>query len=218
MTEAKQVKGRTLAKVPERRSQMQRREEMRQLVAKAAFDEIAEFGHSAFRTAAVFRRAGVSKGGMQHHFPTKDALTLAAVRYGLEQSATVTAKIIDQDARDGKELVGLLFKDLLIYFGDERFWVILDITIHASKMGDLAGAIHHMVNEYRSPVYERWKQRLIDFGWSAERADAAVKMATALVSGSAVRFLWTREPPSVELQDIWQQAILKVADAPDHGS
>lgn len=188
---------------------------MRQLVAKAAFDEIAEFGHSAFRTAAVFTRAGVSKGGMQHHFPTKDSLTLAAVRYGLEQSAIPTASLIEQEVDSSEELVALLLEDLMIYFGDERFWVTLDITIHASKIGDLAGAIHQMVNEFRSPVYDRWKERLTGLGWSADRAEAAVKMATALVSGSAIRYLWTRELPAPELRKLWQTAILSISDASD---
>lgn len=188
---------------------------MQTLVAKAAFDEIAEFGHSAFRTAAVFKRAGVSKGGMQHHFPTKDALTLAAVRYGLEQSAAVTASIIGQEAVNVEELVQLMFKDLAAYFGDDRFWATLDITIHASKMDELAGGIHEMVSEFRLPVYERWTERLTEFGWSRDRADAAVKMATALVSGSAIRFLWTREAPHPELQELWQRSILSIADNPD---
>lgn len=204
------------AGAPRRRSQAERRDEMRHRVATAAFEEIAEHGHSEFRTAAVFKRAGVSKGGMQHHFPTKDDLTLLVVEHGLEQSAKVTRKFIESDASSAEELVGLIFEDLLSYFGDDRFWVTLDITIHASKNGGLAEAIHRMVSDYRAPVYERWAQRLTEFGWSPARADAAVKMATALVSGSAIRFLWSREQPTKELRELWLRSIMSIADAPDH--
>lgn len=214
MTEA----NRESAMPPRRRSQAERRDEMRRLVATAAFEEIAEHGHSEFRTAAVFKRAGVSKGGMQHHFPTKDDLTLLAVEHGLEQSAKVTRQFLEAKASSVEELVKLIFEDLLSYFGDDRFWVTLDITIHASKNGGLAEAIHRMVSDYRAPVYERWAERLVQFGWSPARADVAVKMATALVSGSAIRFLWTQEKPLPELQELWRRSILSISDAPNNAS
>jgi AcrR family transcriptional regulator len=191
-----------------RRSQAARRKEMREIVARAAFDEIAEFGYSEFRTAAVFSRAGVSKGGMQHHFPTKASLTLAAIDYGLNESTQIAEQNLLKTINGPTDLARLLVDDLVSYFSNQRFWVTLDITIHASKNGELAQAIHQAVDRYRTPVYESWAKRLESEGWATDKAQDIVHLATAMVSGSAIRHLWTGEGPLPSIRQLWIDVIL----------
>lgn len=67
----------TLARVP----QEERSRVMRQRLLEATVDMLVERGWSGTSTTLVSRRAGVSRGAQLHHFPTKNALVLAAVEH-----------------------------------------------------------------------------------------------------------------------------------------
>ena len=66
---------------PVRVPQEQRSRAMRARLLEATVDCLVEHGWSGTSTTLVSQRAGVSRGAQLHHFPTKDALVLAAVEY-----------------------------------------------------------------------------------------------------------------------------------------
>lgn len=192
---------------PTRRSQQQRNDEMRALLAKAAYDEIAEKGHSSFRTAPVFARAGVSKGGMQHYFPTKNSLTLAAVEYAFDQANLMSAEFMQRPVQSARDVLNNLLDDLEEYFGHNRFLVSLDITLHAAKSETLASEIRRRISDARTPIYRRWAERFEQFGYSAVNARFLVETATLLASGAAIRKLWTPLDPAIKQK--WITMILE---------
>ena len=53
----------------------------RRRLLDAAIDELLASGYSGLTSSAVSRRAGVSRGAQQHHFPHKDMLVAEAVQY-----------------------------------------------------------------------------------------------------------------------------------------
>jgi AcrR family transcriptional regulator len=67
-----------------RRTQEQRRAETRARLLDAALDCLVDVGASATTTLEVARRAGLSRGAQQHHFPTKAALMVAIARHVTE--------------------------------------------------------------------------------------------------------------------------------------
>lgn len=67
----------TAARVP----QEERTRAMRSRLLEATVELLAERGWSGTTTTLVSKRAGVSRGAQLHHFPTKDALVLAAVEH-----------------------------------------------------------------------------------------------------------------------------------------
>ncbi|XVQ09138.1 TetR/AcrR family transcriptional regulator [Spirillospora sp. CA-255316] len=68
-----------------RRTQEQRRAETQQRLLDATADALADLGWSGLSTTEVSRRAGVSRGAQQHHYPTKMALVAAALEHLLER-------------------------------------------------------------------------------------------------------------------------------------
>nr|BFE29214.1 TetR/AcrR family transcriptional regulator [Actinomadura rugatobispora] len=68
-----------------RRTQEQRRTETRQRLLDATADALADLGWSRLSTTEVSRRAGVSRGAQQHHYPTKMALVAAALEHLLDR-------------------------------------------------------------------------------------------------------------------------------------
>lgn len=61
--------------------QEERTRAMRSRLLEATVELLAERGWSGTTTTLVSKRAGVSRGAQLHHFPTKDALVLAAVEH-----------------------------------------------------------------------------------------------------------------------------------------
>jgi AcrR family transcriptional regulator len=163
---------------------------MRVRLARAAFEVIAERGHSAFRTAAVVERAGVSQGALVHHFATKEGLTLAAVDYAFANASAKTETVIVEGLAAGDDPIDLMIADFRFYFFHDDFWVSLDITINGSKTPTLADGIREIVPRYRLGVYNRWVGILVDAGWANTDAMEIVRMTAALVTGFGIRTLF----------------------------
>lgn len=172
-----------------RRTQVERSEEMRARLARAAYEVIAERGHSAFRTAAVADRAGVSQGAQTHHFPTKDALTLAAIDYAFATSST-RSEAIAARYNGRNDPIALMIEDFRQFFMGDEFWVALDITIDGSKDAELSRDVRPIVTQYRKPVNDRWIEILVQAGWNAKDATSIVRMTSALIGGFGMRTLW----------------------------
>jgi AcrR family transcriptional regulator len=69
---------------------MSRSSGAREAALAAADALLSEGGVAAFTLDAVAARAGISKGGLLYHFPTKEALLAALMRRCLEEEADPT--------------------------------------------------------------------------------------------------------------------------------
>jgi AcrR family transcriptional regulator len=67
------------------RTQAQRRDEMRHALLEAAVDSLVELGFARTTTLEVQRRAGVSRGALLHHFPSKAELLVATIAHLAER-------------------------------------------------------------------------------------------------------------------------------------
>jgi AcrR family transcriptional regulator len=68
-----------------RRTQEQRRSETQTRLLDATADALADLGWAGLSTTEVSRRAGVSRGAQQHHYPTKMVLVAAALEHLLNK-------------------------------------------------------------------------------------------------------------------------------------
>jgi AcrR family transcriptional regulator len=68
-----------------RRTQAERSADTTAKLLEATADALLELGYAGTTTTEVCRRAGVSRGAMLHHFPSKDELVAAAVAHIVDQ-------------------------------------------------------------------------------------------------------------------------------------
>lgn len=76
---------------PQRRSQVDRRVEMRRRLAAATLDALAEHGHAGASLSVILTLAGVSRGAWAHHFDNK-AEMLALAAEGLLRDAVAATR------------------------------------------------------------------------------------------------------------------------------
>ncbi|WP_108717568.1 TetR family transcriptional regulator [Miniimonas sp. S16] len=148
----------------------------------------------------VARRAGVSKGGLLHHFPSRDALLEALMRHllaafdtsverELERAQAEDPTEADAPGRLTRAYVRAVFADLAE--GDRaREQITLMGMIGASE------AVSHVLRADD----ESWRSRVAGDGLEPLRAELVMKAADGLTAS----LMWSRTPARehVELRDL----------------
>lgn len=78
-----------------RRTQAERSAATRARLIEAAIESLHRFGYAATSTTLVADRAGVSRGAMLHHFPTKADLMMAVVQATYDADMAAYALIME---------------------------------------------------------------------------------------------------------------------------
>ena len=86
----------------------QRSIETQKTIIDATLQAIDELGYHRASTTEIVKRAGMSRGGMLHHFPTKVELLSAAFKQLHDEVAADVRELIAQAQLDGREWVDLL--------------------------------------------------------------------------------------------------------------
>src|SRR5438552_2953162 len=112
---------------PPRRTQAERTGETLGRILNAAVDLLTTKGYAGFRTAEVAAKAGISRGALMHHFPSRDELLLAVVEEVFRRAGEAgraragTAYSVD-------EAIAALLSDSYDFFFSELFLVALDLA------------------------------------------------------------------------------------------
>lgn len=192
------------AKPVRRRTQAERSEEMRSRLKTAAFEVVAAGGLDALRIATVADHAGVSQGAVLHHFPNKNAITLGAVEQALELANAESA--VWEFSTDAPErLLEAMVSEFRAFFFSDRFWVAAGITIQHNRDADFSSELAARVAELRDPIYSAWAQRLESAGWPPHAALKLVRSCAGLLSGAAIRRLWS--PPDTLTDEILEDWV-----------
>lgn len=166
---------------------------MKDRLCKAAFEQIRDHGYVNFRTAAVTRLAGVSQGAYMHHFPTKNDLALATMRYAYEEATAASVALIARTSPDSDEMAALI-EDAKSFFFSPAFRVALDILMAGGSDEALRQQLVAVTVHYRGKIERAWLEKLIDYGWSLPAAEEVLAMTFSLVRGFAMRLLVEPDP------------------------
>lgn len=109
-------------------------------ILNAAVEVMLEFGYSGASTVRIQERAGVSRGRLLHHFPSRDALLIAAAQH-LAQAR------IDELPRDHvwptdpSERIDSIVDAMAATFRQGYFWAATELWIAARTHEDLREAL-----------------------------------------------------------------------------
>ena len=106
-------------------SQEDRTRAMRTRLMEATIDSLVELGWSGTTTTVVSQRAGVSRGAQLHHFPTKQALVVAAVEHLMLMRREELAAIAESEQRTTREILEILSQLFVspVFFAALELWV-----------------------------------------------------------------------------------------------
>ena len=129
------------------------RDHRRQQIAEAAIELFGDRGFERTRMEDVARAAGVAKGTLYQYFDDKEALLEGVLQMMLgdfeEQLAAATIAVDAHRPLDRLRSVTRAMVDVMVGLGSAyRFF--FEYLLHASRVGDRAGAFTEMLRQYRA--------------------------------------------------------------------
>lgn len=137
--------------------QVQRSARMRRRILDATLDCIHELGFQNASTTEITRRAGVSRGALLHHFPTKEMLVGSAVESLLAAEIADIRKIADAYAHDQLTIDDFV-DNLWERFSGRLFMITMDFLASARTDEKLREAVVPVSLNFHASLNEIWTQ------------------------------------------------------------
>jgi AcrR family transcriptional regulator len=190
-----------------RRTQAERTEETRGRILDAAVHVLASKGYAGLRTADVAATAGVSRGALTHHFPSRDELLLAVVEEVFRRAGEAGRARADTVHSVDEAIAGLL-SDSQDFFFSELFLVAMDLAIQGRLAHSPVNAVGSISAASRLPVEASWLRAMMAAGVPETLAEDLLWLTNSIVRGLAVRRLWQDEPDRHQrLFQLWRSMV-----------
>lgn len=171
-----------------------------------------ELGYAGTTTNEVADRAGVSRGAMVHHYPSKSDLLIAALEHLVEERALELTKELEAIRESTKAPLGMdALVDLLWRtFSGKLYWAGLELFVAARTDAEL--------REKFGPLERRLAKRVLSLfleetGMSSRDARAAIGLSLHLMRGMAMERIF--EPDAARervLLAAWKKAVRALVD------
>jgi AcrR family transcriptional regulator len=188
-----------------RRTQAERTAETRRKVIEAAIECLAEEGFTRTTSSRVAARSGVTCGGIQHHFPDKEAMLAAVIDHVMEQLDVLSPHFEAKDADLESRLAELVD-------GTQRVWDLpmfrayLEIALHSSR--DTNG-MSPLAIQAREIARRSWDRLFGDLDLPPGRSTLALRFLFAGLSGLLLEMLLTgRKQSREEVITLIRKAVL----------
>ena len=170
-----------------RRTQGERTAATRRALLDATLDALVEVGFKGTTTTEVARRAGVSMGALQGHFPTKSELLAAAVTYSLDRRVEefgVLMSGLDPSADKLDEAIDLLWS----MFSGPTYVASHELWVAARTDPDLAPAVIDTDSKFAAACERVYTQVFSesDFADTSLNPAIGLQMVFALMNGLAL--------------------------------
>lgn len=101
--------------------------ESRRVILEAAAEALKEKGIRAFTLDLVAKKCGISKAGIIHHFPTKEALTFALISEAFDELDRRMAELVEEEKP-----------------GVPGRWTRAYVKAHFAGLAEAAGCMAHL--------------------------------------------------------------------------
>ena len=181
------TKSKVVAAANRPKNQQGRSAATREKLLDAAYNILRDFGHADLRSAKVSLEAGVSRGGLLHHYATKELLIAAVFERTVERMYEASLQQINSAPDDA--LLPAIVADARSRFLGCSYRIMLDILIASGKEKPLIDVRKALAERYQVTARERWMHRLISTGVEEKTADQVTRLLWNMVKGLAVRNL-----------------------------
>jgi AcrR family transcriptional regulator len=190
-----------------RRTQAERSETTRRQLLEATVTLIRNNGFGGLRTIEVADLAGVSRGGLLHHFPTKHALVVAVLTYVNETTFTKSTRRAHSARSSGDPIEGIIEDAQDFFFGD-YFFIELAIAMSDDSTQRLRHETRQSTRQTRFSIEAAWLDTLVSSGIPQQLASDVLALTLSVVRGFSVRMLIEKDPERfARLLDVWRNIV-----------
>lgn len=180
---------------------------MRERLIEATLDVIYERGYRSASTPEFANRAGVSRGALLHHFPTRSDIIVAAMEKllgdGTFEIRTVAEKVARQEV-SLEDFVEFLWK----LFSGRFFYISLEFINEARSDQALRERMYPVVRDFHSALDGIW----IEFEKQGEgrptATGVALNLTVCLLRGMGVQTVLKKDPEYfASMLEMWKTIL-----------
>ncbi len=173
---------------------MQKRSlETRRILMEATLDTIRDLGYHHASTTEIIERAGVSRGAMLHHYPTKIALLAATFQHLHGQTLADVESLINAAEQEELTWADLLDEIMTRYFQGRHWDVFLEIIVAARTDPDLWEQLVPIVQQYHAQVNNVWHRHFTTATVDSE-ITTLLNLSLCVLRGMALQMLVRDDP------------------------
>lgn len=172
--------------------QAQKSANTRTQITEAAIRCFVEYGYSQTTTTLIAEKAGLSRGAMLHHFPSKLAVVSAAVEHLHAKRLRAFRKAVS------KPMAGRdhLRQSLEAYWGHVRhpmFVAFFELAVAARTDKELAAILRPAQEAFEREWYDAAVEVFPEWKGRGDRFDLALDLVHYVLEGMAISFLTHKE-------------------------
>ncbi|HIO60951.1 MAG TPA: TetR/AcrR family transcriptional regulator [Deltaproteobacteria bacterium] len=191
-----------------RRTQEERSTETKKRLLEATIDCLNELGFNKTGTVEIARRAGVSRGALVHHFPSKHDLIVATAEYHWNR-ITEEVRNLAMTMHGGQlsldAFIDGIWNKVFLIRGSSA---TIEMIIAARTDSKLRRELVPMLNRLYSNYDEIWSQFFHNSGVSPERIEMLFDLTIELLRGMTLQRVLKDEPEYYQkFLDSWKTII-----------
>lgn len=172
---------------PKRKTQRQRRTEMRARLIEAMLTCLDKWGYHGSSLTRILDTAGVSRGAWRHYFATKNDLVAAAAEYALKRTVTTTRTLANNLPREQLDLDRLF--DFIwnnFYTGRHRA-VWLEFNVACRTDTSLRQRLTPVLEEFHEEIERAWEEHYTTTAHTKIPAAVFITLTINAMRGMAVQ-------------------------------
>ena len=191
---------------------------MRERVLSAALDSIFEDGFQKASTTEIVKRAGVSRGAMLHHFPSKEVLIAAAIEKLLDDEIDFIRAEAGAYSRKEKSIDD--FVDFLwSRFSSRLFMITIDFLSSARTDDRLREAVIPVSLHFHDSLNEIWSQFFHYEKSSPEKVQTLLNTTLCLMRGMGIQTVIRDDDAYFNsIRNCWKQILHSQLDEDPPGT
>lgn len=197
-----------------RRTQAARSAATKAAILDAAVARFAACGVHGSSTHDVARLAGVSRGAMLHHFPTRTDLLNGAFSHLLEGELAVLeafSTTIRDDGSSVDRLIGFIWER----YSGPLFTVTLDFLTLARTDPNVMAVVEPSAGRFNARLNDLWDQSLRSVDLPRSEKRQLMERTMLLIRGMAFQNVWRRDPAHFDgLLKTWTAELEAVFTTP----
>ena len=161
-------------------------------ITEAAIRCFVEYGYSQTTTTLIAEKAGLSRGAMLHHFPSKLAIVSAAVEYLHSKRLRAFRKAVSKPSLERDHLR----QSLDAYWAHVRhpmFVAFFELAVAARTDKELAAILRPAQEAFEREWYEAAVEVFPEWKGRGMKFDIALDLVRYVLEGMAISFLTHRE-------------------------
>lgn len=180
-----------------RRTQQERVQATRSKLINATIECIIEAGYGGATLPEISRRAGVSIGGVQHHFESKTDLIFAAINHVFtEMHAFLTELPHNSESLDVR--IDHILHQYWAWFSSPTYLAAWELMIGARQDAELLAMVRERIAVGREEIHYLWREAFADVEISDEELEDVIGYVFSTMRGMALTKIFTAQNTKYE--------------------